>query len=138
MSKCENCIHYDACEDWANIDNLNKLCFPFECEGDTKPCEFYKDKSLFVEVPSTDFYCSFTKSKIQECPIQDEVEKAKQEAYEEIFEEIDKIINNYTHKSYLPNSPLWCKEYRNNQIIAEIVELEKTYKGEQNVSSADK
>lgn len=51
MSKCENCIHYDACEDWANIDNLNKLCFPFECEGDIKPCEFFKDKSLFVELP---------------------------------------------------------------------------------------
>ena len=51
MSKCENCIHYDACEDWANIDNLNKLGFPFECEGDTKPCAFYKDKTLFVELP---------------------------------------------------------------------------------------
>lgn len=50
MSKCENCIHYDACEDWANVGNLNELGFPFECEGDTKPCAFFKDNSLFVEV----------------------------------------------------------------------------------------
>ena len=50
MSKCENCIHYKACEDW--VDNLlERHIFPYECEGDEKPCEFYKDKSLFVELP---------------------------------------------------------------------------------------
>ena len=50
MSKCENCIHYKACEDW--VDNLlERHIFPYECEGDEKPCEFYKDKSFFVELP---------------------------------------------------------------------------------------
>ena len=40
---------------------------------------------------STDFYCSFTKNKIQNCPIQDEVEKAKQEVSREILQIIDGI-----------------------------------------------
>ena len=38
------------------------------------------------------FYCSFTKSKIQNCPIDDEVANAKQEVAREIFEEIEKLV----------------------------------------------
>lgn len=50
MSKCENCIHYKACEDWTYLVSAD-VNFPYECDGDTKPCELYKDKSLFVELP---------------------------------------------------------------------------------------
>lgn len=41
---------------------------------------------------STDFYCSFTQSKIQNCPIQAEIEKAKQEVAREIFEELGEVF----------------------------------------------
>ena len=51
-------------------------------ENELAKCYIELDKS-------TDFYCSFTKSKIQECPIQDEVEKAKQEVARELIKEFD-------------------------------------------------
>lgn len=43
---------------------------------------------------SVNFYCSFTKSKIQNCPIDVEVAKAKQEVAREIFEEIERNLVN--------------------------------------------
>ena len=51
----------------------------------------------------------------------------KAEVAREIFEEIEKIVDNNAYKSYLPNSSLWCKEYKSNQIIVEIAELKKKY-----------
>lgn len=56
-----------------------------ELENELAKCYIELDKS-------TDFYCSFTKSKIQECPIQDEVEKAKQEVASKIIREIRDAI----------------------------------------------
>ena len=49
MSKCENCIHYEACKDWTSWI-VDSCIFPYACEGDEKPCDFYKDKSLFGEI----------------------------------------------------------------------------------------
>ena len=40
MSKCENCIHGDVC-----------LYEEFYTEQEKEECIFYKDKSLFVEIP---------------------------------------------------------------------------------------
>ena len=39
-----------------------------------------------------DFYCSFTQSKVQDCPIVEEIAKARAEVAKEIFEEIEKQI----------------------------------------------
>ena len=46
---------------------------------------------------------------------------------EKIFEQIEAIIDNNSYKSYLPNSSLWSKEYKINQIITELAELKKKY-----------
>lgn len=43
MSKCENCIHYDACK---KISDVHGLTF-----GSAAFCNHFKDKSLFVELP---------------------------------------------------------------------------------------
>ena len=43
MSKCVNCIHYDACK---KISDVHGLAF-----GSSPFCDHYKDKSLFVELP---------------------------------------------------------------------------------------
>lgn len=56
-----------------------------------------------------------------------QLQNARQEVAREIFEEIEKIVDNNTYKSYLPNSSLWCKEYKSNQIIVDIAELKKKY-----------
>ena len=42
MSKCENCIHYDACK---KISDVHGLAF-----GKSPFCDHYKDKSLCVEL----------------------------------------------------------------------------------------
>ena len=79
---------------------------------------------------STNFYCSFTKSKIQECPIQDEVEKSKQEVAREIFDEIAEILKKIDRRNSLIGSDygelLIC------DIGCCIGELKKKYVGEKN------
>ena len=44
MSKCENCYHYEAC---LNSLSENKVLINTEVFA----CEYYKDKSLIVELP---------------------------------------------------------------------------------------
>ena len=55
------------------------------------------------------------------------VENAKAEVAREIFEEIEKIIENNRYKSYLANSPFWSWSYRIVEIIKGIAELKKKY-----------
>lgn len=43
MSKCESCIHYDACK---KISDVHGLAF-----GSSPFCDHFKSKSLFVELP---------------------------------------------------------------------------------------
>ena len=83
----------------------------------TDPKENFNNTVTTSGQESIDFYCSFTKSKIQECPIQDEVEKAKQEVAREIFEEIEYLVwQNDTHPA--------------GELTEEIAELKKKYIGE--------
>lgn len=43
MSKCENCIHYEACESLGNsVAQIRRMTI--------HNCRHFKDKSLFVEV----------------------------------------------------------------------------------------
>ncbi len=59
---------------------------------------------------------------------------AKSEVAIDIFEVIDKIIEKNKYKSFIPNSPFWSYEYREREIIKEIMELKKKYtKGAQDV-----
>jgi hypothetical protein len=46
MSKCENCIHYGVCLD---IEKNIKAIFSISIKH--TGCEYFKDKSLFVELP---------------------------------------------------------------------------------------
>ena len=46
MSKCENCIHYDVCLD---VEKNIKALFSISIKH--TGCEYFKDKSLFVELP---------------------------------------------------------------------------------------
>lgn len=82
---------------------------------------------------STDFYCSFTKSKIQNCPIQDEVEEAKQEVAREMLDEIKTKINSlidfYCHHTTVL-STVRAKVDAYFEIDGFIAELEKKYIGE--------
>ncbi len=71
------------------------------------------------------FFPAIVQRALEEMPSEDVAPKS--EVAREIFEEIEKIIDNNTYKSYLPNSSLWCKEYRSNQIIVELAELKKKY-----------
>ena len=51
-----------------------------------------------------DFYCSFTQSKVQDCPIDEEVAKARAEVAIEIFAEIQKMcidtFGNFNHTTF--------------------------------------
>ena len=63
---------------------------------------------------STDFYCSFTQSKIQNCPIQDEVEKAKQEVAREIFKQAfdyPTLADWYISSVDDRDTPVWTDEH---------------------------
>lgn len=43
---CRDCIHYDVCEE----KDTEYTGLPFSIAND-KPCEFFKDKSRFIELP---------------------------------------------------------------------------------------
>lgn len=47
MSKCENCIHYDVCLDIEESLGQILNCISIKHIG----CRYFKDKSLFVELP---------------------------------------------------------------------------------------
>ena len=48
---CKDCIHYDACKDWA-IDCFGEnSVFPYSGKTKEGPCEHFKDKSRFIELP---------------------------------------------------------------------------------------
>ena len=85
-----------------------------QLENELAKCYIELDKS-------TDFYCSFTKSKIQECPIQDEIKKAKQEVAREIFDGIEYYLNNFRD-----NFHFYTWWHLNN----DLTELKKKYIGE--------
>lgn len=42
MKKCENCVHYDVCEELWQMNGIPKV--------GVSQCAFFKDKSLFVEL----------------------------------------------------------------------------------------
>ncbi len=81
---------------------------------------------------STDFYCSFTQSKIQNCPIQDEIAKAKQEVARELLNEIKTKVNSlidfYRHHTTVL-STVRAKVDAYFEIDDFIAELEKKYIG---------
>ena len=56
-----------------------------------------------------------------------ELQTLKAKVAREIFEEIEKIIENNRYKSYLANSPFWGWSYRIVEIIKGIAELKKKY-----------
>ena len=57
MPKCRDCLHVDVCEHYAKTLNqkLAQYCniqIPFEKEKPhSEPCEFFKGRSRFVELP---------------------------------------------------------------------------------------
>lgn len=107
---CKGCIHFKICNDYVYlVGREDKVACPdykstqdvvprnevekiFDEYGNynfpTDPKENFNNTVVTSGQESTDFYCSFTKSKIQECPIQDEIKKAKQEVAREILGEL--------------------------------------------------
>ena len=39
MKRCVDCIHHDACEDWANNWGIEGLGFPYECKDEERLCD---------------------------------------------------------------------------------------------------
>ena len=48
MTRCVDCIHHDACSDWAN--NFKVLVFPFEFSK--TPCKNYSENAAVKYIPS--------------------------------------------------------------------------------------
>jgi hypothetical protein len=46
MQTCKQCVHYEACADWKRLWAPEDLNFPFECESDTKLCDWYNPQIL--------------------------------------------------------------------------------------------
>lgn len=55
MSKCENCIHYERCDHYHIATDTGKYAYQnidLEKRDDVEDiCDYYEDKSLFVELP---------------------------------------------------------------------------------------
>jgi len=57
MTSCKDCIHVDICEFYSKTINhgLRKYCeseIPFDKDRvHSEPCELFKDRSRFVELP---------------------------------------------------------------------------------------
>ncbi len=46
MKSCKNCIHFNACEDWAHNWGIEGLEFPWECSDDDNLCDSYNPQTL--------------------------------------------------------------------------------------------
>lgn len=46
MKSCKQCMHFDACEDWAKNWGHEDLQFPFECEDNEVLCGQYNPTTL--------------------------------------------------------------------------------------------
>ena len=46
MKSCKQCIHFDACEDWAYNFGTRHDSFPFECEDTENLCDQYNPMIL--------------------------------------------------------------------------------------------
>ena len=72
---------------------------------------------------SINFYCSFTKSKVSNCPIDDEVTKAKADTVREIFEKIEKRIASLEYQANTQRKTISVEELKAqvNWILHEVV-----------------
>ena len=46
MKTCKQCIHFEACDDWAKNWGLEDLQFPYECEDSEVLCDQYNPTTL--------------------------------------------------------------------------------------------
>jgi hypothetical protein len=46
MKTCKDCIHFNACEDWAHNWGIEGLEFPWECSDDDNLCDSYNPQTL--------------------------------------------------------------------------------------------
>ena len=46
MKTCKDCIHFEACDDWAKNWGLEDLQFPYECEDSELLCDQYNPTTL--------------------------------------------------------------------------------------------
>lgn len=51
MSKCKNCIHYEVCDHYCVDPNTYEELDLEERDGVEDICFYFKDESLFVELP---------------------------------------------------------------------------------------
>ena len=140
---CKDCIHFKICNDYEYLigREIKVACPDFKSTEDvvprsevekifdkygnynfpTEPKENFNNTVVTGNKESTDFYCSFTQSKIQNCPIQDEIEKAKQEVAKQIIDDLCGIFDYWRQDDCIRES---------SAIILAIADFKKKYIGE--------
>lgn len=132
MARCEECLHFEVCEALEQGNGLMKVS-PIHC-GYYKPTADVVPKSEVDEIVrqwKEEANCWQNNYIAELC----DNEQIKQEVAREIFEEIDKIIDNHYNRHIFGVEELFDVEKEavmnfSGDVTYDIAELKKKYTGE--------